>query len=73
MKVNNVSSTNFGAMARIKQANNKNHPYLYNEIMKLAKEYQIPATFRTKEIELTSVPINILRKLNKLKIRFSNK
>lgn len=73
MKVNNISPTEFGAMARIKQSRNKSHRYLYNEIIDLTNEYKIPATFKTGEIILPSVSVSIFRELNKLKIRFSNK
>ena len=73
MKVNNVTSTNFGAGVRIRCTENKNHQYLYNEINDITKEFKIPATFRTQEIELPSITKDILKKLKDLGINFSNK
>lgn len=70
MKVNNIASTNFGVNVRIKSADNKKHQFLYNEIEQLRKDYRIPVNFKTHEIELPSVSVNILKVLNELKIRF---
>ena len=70
MRVNNIEPTNFGAGVRIRGEENKGHKYLYNEINRLTKEFRIPATFRTKEIELPSVTVGVMRRLNDLKIRF---
>ena len=72
MKVNNVSSTNFNAGVKIRGNDNLGHKYLYNEINRLTNEYKIPATFRTEEIELPTVNIDILKRLNSLKIKFLN-
>ncbi len=76
MKVNYILSTNFGGSERCVTINplyNKTHPFLYNEINDLTKSYQIPATFKTDKIELTSVSKSVLRRLNELKIRFKSK
>jgi len=73
MKVNQISSTNFGTIVRIKSADNSKHPFLYNEIEQLRKDYRIPANFKTHEIELPSVSVDILHKLNELKIKFKSK
>ena len=73
MKIDNMQPAVFGAKARIRSMDNKKHPYLYNEIILLTKEYKIPANFRTHEIELPSVSNSVLRKLNELKIKFSSK
>jgi len=73
MKVNAVTSINFGAGIRINGADNKSHLYLYNEISNITKEFKIPATFRTKEIELPSITKSVIKRLNDLGIKFSNK
>lgn len=70
MRINNIEPTNFGAKARIRGIDNQKHPYLYNEIIALTKEYKIPATFKTHEIELPSVSNDVMKKLNELKIKF---
>lgn len=70
MKVSYVSSTNFGANIRIKSADNNKHKFLYNEMIDFTRYHGIPANFRTHEIELPSVSVEILQKLNKLKIKF---
>ena len=70
MRINNIEPTNFGAKARIRGIDNQKHPFLYNEIIALTKEYKIPATFKTHEIELPSVTNDIFKRLNELKIKF---
>ena len=72
MRINNIESTHFGAKARIRGIDNKKHPYLYNEIIALTKEYKIPANFKTHEIELPSVTNDIFKKLNELNIKFKS-
>ena len=73
MKVNNISSTNFRAAVRITSAENKSHQFLYNEINGLTREFKIPASFHTQEIELPSVSKQIIDRLKELGIKFSNK
>ena len=73
MKVNNISSTNFQAGVRISAKENENCKYLYNHVNNLTKEFHIPATFHTKEIELPSVSKMILERLKDLGIKFSSK
>ena len=70
MKINNIDSTNFCAKAYIRCAENQKHEYLYNEILNLTNKYKIPANFRTEDIDLPSVSTDILKTLNKLKIKF---
>ena len=75
MKVNSISSTNginFMASIKIKGKENQGHKYLYNEVNQLTKDFCIPANFRTHEIELPSVNVDIMKELNKLKIKFSS-
>jgi hypothetical protein len=73
MKVHTITSTNFGTGVRIKGADNKSRLYLYNEVNDITKEFKIPATFHTGEIELPSVTKDVIKKLNDLGIKFSNK
>ena len=73
MKVNNVSSTNFQAGIKIRGTENKGQKYLYNELLKLTKDYKIPANFHTNEVEFPSVSKSIIAKLNELGIKFNNK
>ena len=73
MKVNSISSTNFQTGIRISAKENENCKYLYNHVNNLTKEFHIPATFHTKEIELPSVSKAILSRLQELGIKFSNK
>lgn len=73
MKVNSISSTNFGAGINIKSAENQHRRFLYNDIEAIRKEFKIPANFRTHEVELPSVSKEILKKLKDLEIKFSNK
>ena len=70
MKVYSVQPSAFGANAKIKAIDNKKHPFLYNEVLKLSRIQGIPVNFRTHEIELPSVDLEIYKKLNELKIRF---
>lgn len=72
MKVNNISSTNFGAGITINAAKNENCLYLYNQVRNLTNEFQIPANFRTKEIELPSASRTVRLRLKKLGIKFSS-
>ena len=73
MRVNNVSSTNFGTGIKINAKENKKCEFLYNHILNLTNEFHIPANFRTKEIELPSVPREVLYRLKKLGIIYSSK
>lgn len=73
MRINKIESTNFGAGVRIRGIENKEHQFLYNEINNITKEFKIPATFRTQEIELPSINENVLSKLKELGIKFSKK
>ena len=73
MKVNNISSTNFGAGIMIKATENRKCKFLYNHVNDLTNEFHIPANFRTHEIELPSVSKAIILKLKDLGIKFSNK
>ena len=73
MKVNSIEPTTFRAGIRIRGAENKGHQYLYNEINDITKEFKIPATFKTREIELPSVSKGVLAKLQELGIKFNNK
>ncbi len=70
MKISSIQSTTFQAKANIKAIDNKKHPYLYNEVLEIARIYKVPATFRSHEIELQTVSNEIYKKLNELKIRF---
>ena len=72
MKVYNIEPTNFKAATVIKCSENKGHKYLYNEVLNLTREYHIPATFRTEQIELPSISKTIMEKLKELKINFMN-
>ena len=70
MKINSVQPAMFGAKANIKCIDNKKHPYLYNEINSIVKEFKIPATFRAEEIELPSASPLVLKRLIELDIKF---
>ena len=72
MKVNNISSTNFGAGVRIASIDNKHRPFLYNDVEAIRKEFKIPANFHTNEIELPSISKAILKRLQDLGIKFNN-
>lgn len=72
MKVNSISSTNFGAGVIITYTANRNHPFLNNEIEALRKEFKFPVNFHTPKIELPSVSETLLKKLQELGIKFSN-
>ena len=51
MQVNNVSP-NFNGKVVIPAKNNQNNPYLYNEVLELAKANKITSAIKTKIIEL---------------------
>ena len=70
MKVNNITSTNFGSGICISAAKNRNNKYLYNQILAMTKEYKIPANFLTDKIQLPSVTNQILNDLKKLEINY---
>lgn len=73
MKINNIGPTNFNGGIRINSMENKENQYLYNHILKITRDFKIPATFHTQEIELPTVTKDILKKLKELGIRFNNK
>ena len=73
MKVYSIHPTTFKAGIGIKSANNKQHQFLYNEVLKLTRDFKIPANFRSKEIELPSISEKIIEKLNELGIKFCQK
>jgi predicted metal-dependent TIM-barrel fold hydrolase len=73
MKINSIEPTTFNAGIKILCNENKGNQYLYNHVLKIARDYKIPATFHTDKIELPSVTKAILEKLNEFKINFSNK
>ncbi len=73
MKVNNISSTNFGAGVFIKGSENQHCKFLYNDIEAVRKEFKIPALFHTHDVELPSISKAVLQKLKELGIKFSNK
>ena len=70
MRIEKIQPIGFDGVAKIRGLDNKKHPFLYNEIENLRKEFKFPANFKTQEIELPSVSVDIFRKLNELKIRF---
>ena len=72
MKVNCISPTNFGTGVKINSAENKHRQYLYNEIEAIRKEFKIPVSFRTQDIELPSVSKNIINRLKELGIKFNS-
>lgn len=49
---------------------NKHRTYLYNEMFDLAKQHQIQGTFGNDYITLSSMPENLLKVLEDLKIKF---
>lgn len=49
---------------------NKHRTYLYNEMFSLAKEHQIQGEFGNDFISLKSMPENLLKVLEDLKIKF---
>ena len=63
MKVNRIN-------VEISTLANKNRPYLYNEMFSLAKEHQIQGEFGNDFISLKSMPENLLKVLEDLKIKF---
>ena len=70
MKTNAVTPTNFQSGVKIRAAENKSHKFLYNEVLELTRKQGLPANFRTHEIELPSVTIDIMKMINSLKIKF---
>ena len=73
MKINNITSTNFGAGVRILYSENKNYWNLNGDIENIRKEFKIPVSFHTPEIELPSASKTILKRLKDLGIKFSSK
>jgi len=73
MKIYNIEPTNFRAAVNISSIENKGRIYLYNEVNNITKEFKIPATFRTNNIELPSVTDNVINKLKELGIKFNIK
>lgn len=73
MKVNNISSINFGISVNIKSSENQHRKFLYNDLEAIRKEFKIPANFRTHEIELPSISNAVIQRLDELKIKFSSK
>ena len=73
MKIYNIEPTNFKAAINISCKENKGKIYLYNEVNNITKEFKIPATFRTNNIELPSVTDKVINKLKELGIKFSPK
>lgn len=73
MKIHSITSTNFYGGINIKAAENKENQHLYNHILNITKEFKIPATFHTNEIELPSVSKAVIAKLKELGIKFNNK
>ena len=63
MKVNRIN-------VEISRLANKHRPYLYNEMFSLAKEHQIQGEFGNDFISLRSMPENLLKVLEDLKIKF---
>jgi len=51
MQVNNVSPT-FGAKVRIEAVKNQEKPYLYNQVLDIAKDNEVTSLFKTKAIDL---------------------
>lgn len=63
MKVNRIN-------IEINTYANKHRTYLFNEMFALAKEHQIQGTFGNDYITLSSMPENLLKVLEELKIKF---
>ena len=63
MKVNRIN-------VEISTLANKHRTYLYNEMFDLAKKNQIQGTFGNDYITLNSMPENLLKVLEDLKIKF---
>lgn len=63
MKINRIN-------VEISRLANKHRTYLYNEMFSLAKEHQIQGTFGNDYITLSSMPENLLKKLNELDIKY---
>lgn len=66
MKVNRINRINI----EISTLANKDRPYLHYEMFNLAKEHQIQGTFGNDYINLNSMPENLLKVLEDLKIKF---
>lgn len=49
---------------------NKNRTYLYNEMFDFAKRHNIKAEFGRDYFELSSVPDNLTKELDKLEIKY---
>ena len=73
MKISSIESTSFNGGVKIIGAENKSCPYLYNHVLKLTRDYKIPANFHTDKIELPTVTKTIIEKLNELGVKFNNK
>ena len=63
MKVNRIN-------VEISRLANKHRTYLYNEMFDLAKQHQIQGQFGNDFITLNSMPENLLKVLEDLKIKF---
>ena len=63
MKVNRIN-------VEISRLANKHRTYLYNEMFDLAKQHQIQGQFGNDYITLNSMPENLLKVLEDLKIKF---
>lgn len=63
MKVNRINVS-------ISSLANKHRTYLYNEMFALAKEHQFGGSFGRDYIELTSMPENLTKVLDELKIKY---
>lgn len=63
MKVNKIN-------VEISILANKHRPYLYAEMFNLAKEHKIQGEFGRYFISLRSMPENLLKVLEDLKIKF---
>ena len=69
MKINKINPIN-RINVEISRLANKHRTYLYNEMFDLAKEHQIQGTFGNDYITLSSMPENLLKVLEDLKIKF---
>ena len=68
MKIHSITSTNFYGGINIKAAENAGNAYWYYHVMKITRDFKLPASFYTDNIELPSVSKAVIAKLKELGI-----
>jgi len=73
MKIQSITPTSFNGGLNIMAAENKGNELWSYHVLKIARDFKLPANFHTNNIELPSVSKAIIEKLNELGIKFNNK